>query len=157
MAWQFLTAAVSFTASEQANAYQQKQNLRDAREQQALNNAELIRHIGLEQRAEKRPASERRLAYGGAGLRGGSATAATAEADAGQQLRYRQEELARQINVDLQDKRTKKLWEDQLKNYWKNTYGGFWDNTYGAGIKEVERFGKKANKEFNRLKKRLGL
>lgn len=133
--------ALSFGVNTLQAGRAQRQQLRDAREQQALNNQEIVRQLNLMGRQEVRPAAERRLALGGAGVRAGSATASAIELDAQNQLRFRQEELARQIDTSLQDVRTQqdpitKLWKSYTENVWRKP-------------------GRQVNKEFNRTKKRV--
>jgi len=131
---------------------QQRQELRAARKQQAEDNKETFRLIGEEQRPELRQASERRLMYGAAGLRGSSGTAAASDQDAGNQLRQRQEELARNIDTSLQDERTKDPIKDMASSYLEAVYG---KPAKQVGD-EAKRLGRRTNKEFNRFKKRLG-
>ena len=65
----------------------------------------------------------------------------------------RQEDLARQLDFSLQDKRTEM---DPLTNAWRSYYESVYKKPGQQVANEAKRVGKRVEKEWKRFKKRLG-
>ena len=120
-----------------------KNELRTQREQQSLNNDAIFQSIEDSGRAQNRASSQRRLSFGAAGVRGGSATASSVERDANQQARLEQERLARGLDFSLKDARTQGL--NDIARAATNKY---LDAVYNKPAKQF-------NKEFNRVRDKV--